>query len=90
MLHEFYPTCYPTFVPKNKTSVYLSDDEVARLTSLAIREGTSQSETIRRAIRSYEPKAKADREFALIGVAEGPGDSIAEIEEGALLEGFGS
>lgn len=74
----------------NKTSVYLSDEESARLANLAIREGTSQAEVIRRAIRSYDPQPKSDRSFALIGVADGPGDSVADIPEEELLEGFGS
>lgn len=73
-----------------KTSVYLTDDEVARLASLADREGTSQAEVLRRAIRSYEPARHGDRNFALSGCAEGPGGSIAAIAEEELLEGFGS
>lgn len=74
----------------NKTSVYLSDQESARLASLAIREGTSQAEVIRRAIRSYEPKARMDRNFAMVGIADGPGDSVADLSEEELLDGFGS
>lgn len=74
----------------NKTSVYLTDQEVARLASLAIREGTSQSEVIRRAIRSYEPKGKLDRSFALVGVSDGPGNSMGDLSEEELLEGFGA
>jgi predicted transcriptional regulator len=73
-----------------KTSVYLSPEEVARLAALAEREGTSQAEVIRRAIRLYEPERKGDRHFALIGIAEGPGDSIADAPEDELLEGFGA
>lgn len=72
-----------------KTSVYLSDDELARLAMLAQREGTSQAELIRRAILRYEPERQGDRNFLLVGVADGPGDSIAEIPEDELLEGFG-
>lgn len=74
----------------NKTSVYLSDQEAARLASLAIREGTSQSEVIRRAIRTYEAKAKVDRNFVMAGVADGPGGSVADLSEKELLDGFGS
>jgi len=73
-----------------KTSVYLTDDEVARLARLADREGMSQAEIIRRAIRQYEPERRRDRHFALIGVAEGPGGSIADVIEADLLEAFGS
>ena len=74
----------------HKTSVYLSPDEIARLASLAEREGTSKAEVIRRAIRLYEPERHGDRNFALIGSAEGPGDSIADLAEDVLLEGFGA
>lgn len=73
----------------HKTSVYLNPEEIARLASLADREGTSQAEVIRRAIRLYEPERKGDRNFALIGVADGPGGSIADVPEDELLEGFG-
>ena len=74
----------------HKTSVYLSPDEVARLASLAEREGISQAEVIRRAIRQYEAPAAADREFAIIGSGLGPGDSVADIDESVMLEGFGA
>ena len=74
----------------HKTSVYLTDEETARLASLADREGTSQAEVLRRAIRNYEPERHGDRDFALVGCAEGPGGSIAAIAEEELLEGFGS
>ena len=73
----------------HKTSVYLTSEEIARLAALADREGTSQAEVIRRAIRLYEPERKGDRNSALIGVADGPGGSIADVPEGELLEGFG-
>jgi len=81
------PTWYPTYV--QKTSVYLSAEEVARLASLAQREGTSQAEVIRRAIRTYEPQRPVDRNFSLVGSADGPGGSVAEMSEEQLLEGFG-
>lgn len=74
----------------NKTSVYLTDEEAARLAALAAREGTSQAEVIRRAIRTYEPERRGDRTFTLVGCAEGPGGSVADIPEEELLEGFGS
>ncbi|MGH9092208.1 MAG: ribbon-helix-helix protein, CopG family, partial [Acidimicrobiales bacterium] len=35
--------------------MYLNDEEIARLAALAEREGTSQAEVLRRAIRLYEP-----------------------------------
>jgi hypothetical protein len=73
-----------------KTSVYLSAEEVIRLATLAKREGTSQAEVIRRAIKVYEPERRGDRNFSLVGVAEGPGGSVADLTEEELLEGFGS
>lgn len=73
----------------HKTSVYLTREEIARLAALADREGTSQAEVIRRAIRLYEPERKGDRNFALIAIANGPGGSIADVPEDELLEGFG-
>jgi hypothetical protein len=74
----------------NKTSVYLTNDEAARVAALAAREGTSQAEVIRRAIRTYEPERRGDRNFAVVGSGEGPGGSVADIPEEELLEGFGS
>lgn len=73
-----------------KTSVYLSADEITRLAALARREGTSQAEVIRRAIRTYEPTRTGDRDFAMSRVADGPGGSVADLTEDVLLEGFGS
>lgn len=72
-----------------KTSVYLTDQEVTRLTHLAVREGTSQAEVIRRAIRDYQPHVPADRQFALAGIADGPGGSVADMTDEELLDGFG-
>lgn len=81
------PTCYPTSM--DKTSVYLGREEAARLERLARVEGTSQAEIIRRAIRAYEPVRQGDRDFALVGVADGPGGSIADVSEDQFLVGFG-
>jgi hypothetical protein len=74
----------------HKTSVYLNADEIARLASLAEREGTSQAEVIRRAIRLYEPQRRGDRNFSLAGSADGPGGSVADLNDDELLEGFGA
>jgi hypothetical protein len=74
----------------HKTSVYLNADEIARLATLAEREGASQAEVIRRAIRLYEPQRRGDRNFSLAGSADGPGGSVADLNEDELLEGFGS
>ena len=85
---DLCPTWYPTWM--RKTSVYLTADEIARLARLAEREGTSQAEVIRRAIRVYEPETRGDRNFSLARSADGPGGSMADLSEGELLEGFGS
>ncbi len=73
-----------------KTSVYLDEDDAHRLTMLAQQEGESQSEVLRRAIRSYVPVQRTPGSFALDGVGEGPGGSVADLDNSALLEGFGS
>lgn len=73
----------------HKTSVYLTDQEVARIASLAASQGTSQADVIRRAIRSYEPSRTGDRSFSLSGSGAGPGGSVADLTEAELLAGFG-
>jgi hypothetical protein len=83
-----YPTCYPTFM--HKTSVYLSPEDLVRLSTLAEREGTSQAEVIRRAIRMYLPVRQGDRDFSLFAVVDGPGGSVADVNEEDLMEGFGT
>ena len=72
-----------------KTSVYLSDEDVARLAALAEREGVSHADVIRRAIRQYVPEQRGSRDFALSRSGSGPGGSIADIPDDELLEGFG-
>jgi predicted DNA-binding protein len=57
----------------NKTSVCLSSEEATRLAALAKREGTSQAEVIRRAIKNYEPERRGDRNFALAGAPRATG-----------------
>lgn len=74
----------------NKTSVYLSSEEATRLAELAKREGTSQAEVIRRAIKNYEPVRHGDRNFALAGVATGSGISVAALTDDELMKGFGA
>ncbi len=74
----------------NKTSVYLSSGEATRLAALARREGTSQAEVIRRAIKNYVPERRGDRNFALAGAATGSGTSVAQLSDGELLKGFGA
>ncbi len=73
-----------------KTSVYLDDSDARRLATLAQQEGASQSEILRKAIRSYVPAQRAERDFALDGAGQGPGGSVADLDDRVLLEGFGS
>lgn len=72
-----------------KTSVYLDDADARRLAMLAEREGVSQASLLRKAIRAYVPEQRGGRAFALDGVAEGPGGSVAHVDAATLLEGFG-
>jgi predicted transcriptional regulator len=72
-----------------KTSVYLDEDQAARLARLAREEGRSQAEVLREAVATYQPKSSVDRNFALAGSGHGDGTSIADVPEGDLLEGFG-
>ena len=73
-----------------KTSLYLSETDVARLRALAEREGRSQAEVMRRALASYEASLAPDRRFAIAGSGEGDGRAIADIPEDEMLRGFGS
>lgn len=73
-----------------KTSVYLEESHVTRLARLARLERVSEAEVIRRAIDSYLPRRRGDRNFALTASGDGPGTSIADIPEEELLKGFGS
>lgn len=72
-----------------KTSVYLDDADARRLAMLAEREGISQASLLRKAIRAYVPQPRNRGTFALDGVGEGPGGSVADLDDTRLLEGFG-
>jgi hypothetical protein len=56
---------------------------------LAKAEGRPRAEIIRDAIVAYPGRPNPDRDFAIDGVGEGPGDSVADIPEQELLKGFG-
>jgi predicted transcriptional regulator len=76
-----------------KTSVYLDDEQAARLARLARQEGRSQAEILREAVATYEPPAARDRDFEVAaGFPRTDGDSrpISQIPEDELLRGFGS
>jgi Arc/MetJ-type ribon-helix-helix transcriptional regulator len=72
-----------------KTSVYLSDEDRARLARLAKARGRSQAEVMREALQALEREARPDRNFALAGIVSVPGISAREIPEEELLKGFG-
>jgi hypothetical protein len=72
-----------------KTSVYLSAEERQRLEHLSKLERVSQAEIIRRAIREYRTLASVDREFSSVRSFDGPGGSIADLDEREALVGFG-
>jgi hypothetical protein len=72
-----------------KTSVYLDEADARRLAQLAELEGMSQSSWLRKVIRTYAPAGRGERTFALDGAGEGPGDSIADIDDRDLMAGFG-
>lgn len=72
-----------------KTSVYLGIEERRRLERLSHVERVSQAEIIRRAIRDYGAPGSPGRDFSLARSFDGPGDSVADIDEQELLGGFG-
>ena len=73
----------------DKTSVYLTEEERRRLQRLSRLERVSQAEIIRRAIRVYRADGTADRDFRAARSFDGPGDSVVDLDERTLLEGFG-
>jgi predicted transcriptional regulator len=72
-----------------KTSIYLDDAQAKRLARLSRAEGRPQSQIIREAISKYQPPPRQDRNFALAGCVEGPGDSIADLDVDELMHDFG-
>lgn len=83
----------------NKTSVYLSDEDRARLARLAEREGKSQAMVLREAIALYDAQAP-DLDFETFHLEVSPGaPGIPHFETGEELQewldtegmkGFGS
>ncbi|MBA4181223.1 MAG: CopG family transcriptional regulator [Anaerolinea sp.] len=72
-----------------KTSVYLTESEVAILRRLAEREGKSQATVLREALAAYDEQHFVAREFLCIGAGEGDGRSVVDIPEEELMRGFG-
>jgi hypothetical protein len=71
-----------------KTSVYLTEDQAARLKRIARSEGRSEAEVIRAAIEAY-PEPAVKRRILCYAVGDGPGGSIADTPEEEYLKGFG-
>ena len=71
-----------------KTSVYLTEDEDARLARLSERLGKSRALIMREALATYEAD-HPDRYFSMSGAHQGDGTSVADIPEEELLKGFG-
>ena len=72
-----------------KSSIYLTERVLERLAALAKAEGRPRAEIIRDAIAAYPGRPSQDREFAIDGIGEGPGGSVADVPERELLKGFG-
>jgi predicted DNA-binding protein len=87
------PYVLPYTCRMRKTSVYLNDEQAARLARLARQEGRSQAEILREAVATYEPPAARDRHFEVAaGFPRTDGDRrpISQIPDEELLQGFGS
>jgi antitoxin ParD1/3/4 len=72
-----------------KTSVYLTDEQSARLKRIARAEGRSEAQIVRAAVEAYPEPPRPPRQLLLDGAGEGSGESIADVPEEELLEGFG-
>lgn len=68
--------------------MYLGEEHAHLLRRVADEEGRSQAEILRDAILLYARTAGQRRAFACAAVADGPGDSVADVPEEELLRGF--
>lgn len=79
--------------PMRKTSVYLDEAQVARLSRLAKEEGRSQAQILRAAVDAYQPQTSRGRTFALAAGFRRLDDDprpVSQIPEHDLLDGFGT
>ena len=72
-----------------KTSVYLDDEDRARLARLAKVRGKTQAEIFREGLQALEREGRPDRDFAMAGAVSVPGISAREMPDEELLKGFG-
>ncbi|MGH2611027.1 MAG: ribbon-helix-helix domain-containing protein [Tepidiformaceae bacterium] len=71
---------------RQKTSVYLDPEQVAKLKRISRRTHRPPAEIVREAI---DAMPEPDREFAIFGSHEGDGTSIADVPRKERLKGFG-
>lgn len=71
----------------------LSEESAKALRELARRRGVAPEEVAAEAVEAYteaaEPPKEVLRTFALAGIVEGDGTSVADLSDAELLEGFG-
>lgn len=70
-------------------TIMLDDEQIERLRRMARAEMRSEDELIRDFINRYAVESGHERVFAMEGIVEGPGGSVADIPEEELLKGFG-
>jgi hypothetical protein len=81
--------CSPDADARKRNNLQLDDEALAQLRHAAEAEGRSQEDVLHDAVFLYARHMSRPREFALDGVAAGPGTSIAEAPADELLRGFG-
>ena len=70
-----------------KTSVYLSEEDRARLARLAKARGKSNAEIVREGLQALE-RETPDRNFAMAGIVSMPGVNTRDIPKKELLKRF--
>jgi hypothetical protein len=72
-----------------KYTIVLDDEQVERIRRMAEAEMKTEEQLLRDLIGRYAVERGHERVFAMEGVVEGPGGSVADVPEEELLEGFG-
>lgn len=78
---------YP--IPVKKTSLYLDPDVELALERLAVAEGVTKAEIVRRALAKEAQRSPRPR-ITAIGVGAGPGDVADNVDEHLRDTGFGT